>query len=651
MNALLFAAVLATANVPVAMGESVSDFKLDDFRGKTHALSDYQDRSIVVIAFLGTECPLAKLYGPRLQEMSERYADRGVQFLGVNSNTQDTLAEISAYARKHQIDFPLLKDAGNRVADQLRAKRTPEVFVLDQDRSLRYWGRIDDQFGVGYVRDEPTEFPLRDAIDQLLEGREVEQPVAESVGCYIGRVREKVADSEVTYSNQIARILQKNCVECHRDGEIAPFALNDYDSASAWADTIVEVVKDQRMPPWHANPEFGEFVNSRLMSEEEKKQLFDWAAAGAPEGDPAQQPEPLTFTDGWRLPRQPDQVVGMSSTPFEVAAEDTVDYQYFVVDPGFKEDKWVSAAEVIPGNRSVVHHAIVFIRPPGSIQKNGIGSWLSAYVPGQMSTALPPGQAMLIPAGSKFIFQMHYTPIGSAQQDLTKVGLVFADPAEVTHRALTLISINRKFEIPPHDPNFQANAWLENVPENATLHAIAPHMHLRGKSFRFVLHQDGEQKVLLDVPKYDFNWQHSYQFSEPLEIRDGMRIECVAHFDNSEGNPVNPDPSQPVRWGDQTWEEMVVAYFGVTIPRDDQKIEIRQEGQRDQTQNLQDAERNARRIMKRFDKNEDGMLSRNEVPKAMAVFAFSRFDADGDDRISFEEAREYALRSNKSTDE
>ena len=176
-------------------------------------------------------------------------------------------------------------------------------------------------------------------------------------------------------------------------------------------------------------------------------------------------------------------------------------------------------------------------------------------------------------------------------------------------------------------------------------------MHLRGKSFRFVLHQDGEQKVLLDVPKYDFNWQHSYQFSEPLEIRDGMRIECVAHFDNSEGNPVNPDPSQPVRWGDQTWEEMVVAYFGVTIPRDDQKIEIRQEGQRDQTQNLQDAERNARRIMKRFDKNEDGMLSRNEVPKAMAVFAFSRFDADGDDRISFEEAREYALRSNKSANE
>ena len=174
MNALLFAAVLATANVPVAIGESISDFKLDDFSGKTHALSDYRDRSVVVIAFLGTECPLAKLYGPRLQEMSERYADRGVQFLGVNSNTQDTLAEISAYARKHQIDFPLLKDAGNRIADQLRAKRTPEVFVLDQDRSLRYWGRIDDQFGVGYVRDEPTGFPLRNAIDQLLEGREVE---------------------------------------------------------------------------------------------------------------------------------------------------------------------------------------------------------------------------------------------------------------------------------------------------------------------------------------------------------------------------------------------------------------------------------------------------------------------------------------------
>ena len=359
--------------------------------------------------------------------------------------------------------------------------------------------------------------------------------------------------------------MQKNCIECHRDGEIAPFCITQYDEVSAWAETIAEVVREERMPPWHANSEFGEFANARQMDDVEKQQLYAWAAAGAPEGDTANLPDPVSFTPGWRLPQAPDRVFGMSSTPFTVAAEDTVEYQYFVVDPGFKEDKWVSAAEVIPGNRAVVHHAIVFIRPPGEVRRNEM-AWLTAYVPGQSTMMLPEGQGVLVPAGSKFVFQMHYTPIGTEQRDLTKVGLVYADPASIKERVLTMISMNRDFEIPPGDANFEARSWLNRVPEDATLLAIAPHMHLRGKSFRFVLHQGNEQQVLLDVPNYDFNWQHSYELATPLPLKQGMKIECIAHFDNSEDNPTNPDPTAAVRWGDQTWEEMVVAYFGVAVP-------------------------------------------------------------------------------------
>ena len=325
---LLFSALGPSSH----LGRQVSDFTLADHLGKEHRLSDYSDQQIVVLVFLGTECPLAKLYGPRLSAMHDEYQSRGVAFIGINANAQDSLTEIAAYARRHQIGFPVLKDIGNRVADQVQAIRTPEVFVLDRDRIVRYWGRIDDQFGVGYVRDEPTTHELKDAIDSLLENRKIEQPSVESVGCYIGRVREPNGESAVTYSRDVARVLQNHCVECHRDGEIAPFTLTDYDEVSGWAETILEVIEDGRMPPWHANPEHGSFANSRVMSDDEKRIIREWVNAGAPEGDPSQLPADREYLSGWRLPRRPDQIVGMSNTPFVVPADETVEYQYFVVD-------------------------------------------------------------------------------------------------------------------------------------------------------------------------------------------------------------------------------------------------------------------------------------------------------------------------------
>lgn len=634
---LLCSAVGASSSV----GQPVSDFTLADHRGKEHRLSDYRDQQIVVLAFLGTECPLAKLYGPRLSALSEAYRSRGVAFIGINANAQDSLTEIAAYVRRHEIRFPVLKDIGNRVADKVQAERTPEVFVLDRDRIVRYWGRIDDQFGVGYAREKPTTHDLRDAIDSLLENRSIEQPVVESVGCYIGRVREAQGDSEVTYSRDVARVLQKHCQECHREGEIAPFTLTDYDEVSGWAETILEVIENGRMPPWHANPEHGAFANSRQMSDEDKRIIREWVEAGTPEGDPSQLPAPREYVTGWRLSRLPDQIVGMSRSPYVVPPDETVEYQYFVVDPGLKEDKWVSAAEVIPGNRAVVHHAIVFIRPPGQVQREGLG-WLAAYVPGQSTTKFDQGRAIFVPAGSKFVFQMHYTPIGTEQSDLTKVGLIFADPAKVHERALTMIAIDRDFEIPPRTEDYQVTTWFDRFPKNAKLLALAPHMHLRGKAFRFVLHDGGQQEVLLDVPAYDFNWQHAYVLETPIELHDGIRIECIAHFDNSEENLVNPDPEATVRWGDQTWEEMVVAYFGVAVPKDQEMRDLRRREQ-SLAQRRKKAEQAAQKMFERFDKNGDEAIARTEVPESFRVFAFRAFDRDSDGRITPDEARRRAF--------
>ncbi|MBI2480060.1 MAG: redoxin domain-containing protein, partial [Planctomycetia bacterium] len=498
------------------IGQRVDDIHLNDFRGKEYSLNDFASSKIVVVAFLGTECPLAKLYGPRLVALATEFADRGVAFIGINSNTHDSNSEIAAYAQRHAIEFPLLKDLGNRVADAMGAERTPEVFVLDQDRVVRYWGRIDDQYGIGYIRDEPTRQDLRAAIEDLLAGKSVGQPMTEAVGCHIGRVKSPDETAAVTYSNQVARILQRECVACHRPGEIAPFSLTSYDEVAGWADTIAEVIEDQRMPPWHANPQHGRFKNERLMTEEDKQAIYDWVASGAPQGDPRQLPEPIEYVTGWRLSREPDAIIAMRERPFVVPAGGTVEYQYFIVDPGFTDDKWIRGAEVLPGNRSVVHHAIVFFRAPDETSHEGLG-WLTAYVPGQSSFELPAHQARFVPAGSKLVFQMHYTPTGSPEEDITRVGLLYSDAAEVTEELVTLVAINHDFEIPPHARNFSIHAIRSDFPPGATLQAIAPHMHVRGRSFR-VDAVDGQaaerSRVLLDVPHYDFNWQHAYALAE-----------------------------------------------------------------------------------------------------------------------------------------
>ena len=626
------------------IGMRLDDFAINDFLGAAHSLRDLDDSKLVVIAFLGTECPLARLYGPRLEELAGNYQEAEVTFLGMNSNRHDSVTEIASYARRHGISFPILKDTANKLADLLGAERTPEVFVLDQKRRVRYHGRIDDQYGVGFVRDQATRLDLKVAIDELLAGKPVSVPVTIATGCHIGRIVEPDNTSLITYSNQVSRILQKHCVECHRKGDIAPFSLTDYDEVVGWADTIAEVIELQRMPPWHANPEYGHFLNQRLMTDEEKQLVYDWVSAGAPEGNRADLPQPRTFLKGWRLPRKPDRVVEMNETPFTVASQGTIEYQYFVVDPGFTEDTWIQAAEVIPGNRQVVHHAIVFIRPPKLDPSQGMG-WLTAYVPGQSILSLPEGQAKLVPAGSQFVFQMHYTPTGRKQEDKTRVGLVLADPTKVTEQVITMLAINRNFEIPPGAENHRVDVAVDTFPKGSRLLAISPHMHLRGKSFRFHVQEGNKSQILLDVPHYDFNWQHVYALKTPLELKDGISIQCTGYFDNSENNLVNPDPSAVVRWGDQTWEEMMLGYMEISVPLNSKKpgrvFQDRPLTAKEETE----AATAARNLLKRFDKNGDGRVERGEVPDSFAVFSFRRMDRDGNKTISYEEALSASRRS------
>jgi peroxiredoxin len=574
LGGMVFASTAVAADArPTPLGRTIEDFTLNDYLGAKRAFSEWKDRQAIVVVFLGTECPLAKLYGKRLAELDREYAPQGVQIVGINSNQQDTLQEIARYAHKHGIEFPVLKDAGARVADLFGATRTPEAFVLDGQRTVRYHGRIDDQYGVGAARNQPTRSELVDAIEAVLSGRLVAAPSTQAVGCLIGRREPSESDGAVTYAKDIAPILQARCVTCHREEQIAPFALTDYEDVAAWADTMLEVIAAERMPPWHANPDHGEFINDARMPAAEKKLFRQWVHDGAPLGDPDDVPPPREYPDGWQIPG-PRTIFRMPE-PFDVPATGTVAYQHFWFDPGFTEDKWVYAAEARPGNREVVHHLILFYVPPG---QNGFRpedpllNAVAAFAPGMPAISGPEEYAVRIPARSKLVFQVHYTPNGSPQKDRSEAALAFADPAKVSHEVHVTAGYNFRFLIPPGAPDYVVRHDLR-IPRDTLAYSLTPHMHYRGKSFRFTArYPDGGEEILLDVPRYDFNWQNTYLLMKPKRLPAGTVVHMEAHFDNSADNPLNPDPTQRVHWGDQTWDEMMLGTMTTSAADQDLRL-------------------------------------------------------------------------------
>jgi peroxiredoxin len=534
-------------------------FELSNNYGKSIALREFADKPLIVLAFLGTECPLAKLYGPRLNELQEKFAAQGVQVIGVNSNKQDSLTELTAYVHRSQIDFPMLKDVGNKLADAIGATRTPEIFLLDRQRDVRYHGRIDDQYSVGVARPEAQRADLELAIEELLAGKPVSQAEAASVGCYIGRVKAVESAGEVTYTKHIAPILNARCVECHRVGEIGPFTLTSYEDLLGWEDTILEVIADNRMPPWNANPAYGHFKNDARLSASEIELIRQWIAGGMPPGDPQDLPEPPQFVEGWKI-GQPEQVIYMDDVPFTVPAQGTVDYQRFLVDPGWTEDKYIDAAEARPDNRAVVHHILAYIIPPGA-RRVDLQTILVGYAPGSLPVQLEDGLAIRVPAGSKLLFEMHYTPNGSQQTDRSYIGVRFTSQDKVSKLLQGQAAMERRFEIPAGAEAHEVTAEYRSR-QDELLISMTPHMHLRGKAFRYqAIYPDGSQEILLDVPKYDFNWQLKYVLAEPKKLPRGTKVVCTAVYDNSAANLANPDPSRAVRWGDQSWQEMMIGFF------------------------------------------------------------------------------------------
>ena len=398
--------------------------------------------------------------------------------------------------------------------------------------------------------------------------------------------------SHVTFYRDVLPILQKNCQTCHRPGEAAPMSFLTYKDVRPWSKAIREAVLLRKMPPWYADPHYGRFSNDRSLSDAEITTLVRWADGGAIAGEPEPGHKAPKFVSGWNI-GQPDVVFEMPD-PFPVPASGTIEYQYLVIPTNFTEDRWIQMAEVRPGNRAVVHHVIAFLRPPGSKwlkdakpgvpfvpkkedrnrrRNNERGSnsdaapeLLVGYAPGLAAQTCSSGQAKLVKAGSDIVFQLHYTANGKPGDDRTKIGLIFAkEPPE--QRVLTLAASNNKFTIPPGAANHEVRSEV-TLNEDVRLVGLMPHMHLRGKDFEYrAAYPSGENEVLLRVPRYSFSWQLFYYLAEPKLLPKGTKIECTAHFDNSPNNGDNPDPKAEVKWGDQSWEEMMIGWFDVAMDR------------------------------------------------------------------------------------
>lgn len=559
------------------VGRLVPDVALTDLTGKSRKLSELGDYRAVVVAFTCKSCPLSRKYAPTLGRLEKKYEKQQVAFIFVNPSPTETAGEVDESIRLHGLTGPYIRDRNGSVARTLGATHSTDVLVLDSRRTLVYRGAVDDQYGFGYALNAPRREYLVEALDAVLRGERPAIPATLAPGCPIdpGEPTGKPV-TDITFHNRISRILQQHCVVCHRDGGSGPFALDNYDDVAANAAAIESAIERRVMPPWFAAPpargEKSRWTNDPSLSAPDKADLLAWLAGGKPPGDPADAALPRKFPESWQIGK-PDLIVQIPQ-PVAVKATGSMPYYEIVVPTGLAEDKWVRAIEIRPTAPHVVHHVLVYVeaavRSGDKTRSDDVHvdetvdnlrrGYFAAYVSGNSTIQLPEDSAKLLPAGSRLRFQFHYAPSGIATSDQTRLGMVFA-----RQRPQNVIQvkgvINPNISIPPGAENHPEIGLLK-VSMDMRLMAFLPHMHLRGKAFRYeAMLPDGKTQLLLDIPRYDTNWQLAYRLAEPIDLPRGTVIRATGWFDNSADNPANPDPTRTVPWGLQAEDEMLVGFI------------------------------------------------------------------------------------------
>ncbi|MBU62789.1 MAG: redoxin [Opitutae bacterium] len=615
------------------VGRWVPDLAFTTLEGKKVKLSDFKNEKALVIAFTGASCPLSKRFASTLAAIEKEYGRQEVAFLYVDpiaiKGAEEDIAEM---AREHGFKGPLVLDKEESLTRNLGALTTTDTFVLDAARTIVYRGPVSDQYGIGYQLDEPKREYLREALDTHLSGETIESPALWAPGCELEVSSVEDSEQVWTYHNRISRILEANCVECHREGGVGPFGLEHYDEAKENAGMIRKVVSEGIMPPWFASdPAPGHsspWANDRSLSISDKADLLAWIKNGKPEGNPADAPLTILRKSEWAIGK-PDAIF---SIPREVQVKATglMPYVNLRVKTNFPEDRWIQATEVRPTAPGVVHHVLVFASGKDGLKREQAGA-LAAYVPGNTFVKFPEGVAKKLSAGATLFFQLHYTPTGKATTDRTRIGLNFAKepPVKVVR---TIPVANHRINIPPNEANHTEIA-SRSIPEGTIVRAFMPHMHLRGKAIKYeLISRNGQRETLLEVPRYDFNWQLRYELKDPLLIPAGSKVRVTGVFDNSEANSANPNPDARVRWGDQSEEEMLIGYLECEF-----ELDTTESGN----------EENKADLFTRLDKNKDGYLTRDEFTKPSL---FPLFDSDNNGKVTRKEGVEGIAKLKKRED-
>jgi mono/diheme cytochrome c family protein len=564
--------------------ESAAPILWTDLNGNGYGPVQLRTAAATVFVFVSTECPLANAYAARLRELEETYFPKRVSFFLVNAHPTDTPEGMRTWARERNLTLPLVRDAGGALTDRLGAKRTPEAIVVNRDGEIVYRGRVDDNKDPKLAR----RGYLRDAIEATLTGKPVAAasvPVAD--GCLILRPeapKKPGGASAVTYARDIAPLLNKNCVSCHRKGEVGPMALDSYAQAKLWAPMLADVAERRIMPPWKAAPGYGDFHNTRSLTDKEIAALSAWAKSGAPSGDLKTAPKPPVFPADWSQGK-PD-VVLKPERPYTLGGDGEDVYRCFVLPAEFKQDTYVKLTQVKPDNRSVVHHVILYVDPSGkkSLEMDAkdpedgfdnpvAGAYmLAGWAPGNDLPPMPEGIAAPIPKGARLVMEVHYHRSGRPEKDQTAVGLTFA--RETVRKIPQLMFVVQPgLNLTPGDPHIRVTGRM-TIGEDVSLQFIAPHMHQIGKEMHvWATRPDGTKEELIWLKNWDFQWQTAYQYRKPVSLPKGTKVEMEAFFDNSAENPRNPNrPPKRITWGESSTEEMCVAFFAAI--KDAQQLTI-----------------------------------------------------------------------------
>jgi peroxiredoxin len=550
---LAFLALSGLAGPALALnpGDVVDNFRLTDGKGQSHELYYLSDMKAVVLMADGSGCDAARNTAKSLDTLRAKYRAQGVEFLAIDSNLKDTPESIAKQAKADSIAMPILSDELQLIGESLGFTRNGEVLILNpQNWQVIYRGAAA-KGSTNYVVD---------ALDATLAGTKVVVAQTDPSGCAIAMPEraQRSAHEKISYEKTIAPMLSSHCVACHREGGIAPWPMSSYEIVRGYSPMIREVVRTKRMPPWHADPHYGVFSNDRSLSKEETKTLVHWIEAGAPRGTGS---DPLLLVKkdwpAWALGK-PDLVVNLPK--FDVPATGVIPYQMWTVDNPLDHDVWVRAVDFLPGARANLHHIIATIgaeMAPG--EKRDTDGSLADYVPGSEPLQIPPESGILLKKGAKFGFQVHYTVNGKEATDVTQLGLYFMDkPPQYRYRAA--IMANPKISIPANTKSY-TNDSTHTFDREVLVYSLHPHAHFRGTAAEFVAkYPDGHEEVLLNVPRYEFNWQTTYVLEKPLVLPAGTKVIYSMTYDNSTQNKANPDPNRVVPWGQQTWDEML---FGV----------------------------------------------------------------------------------------